>query len=128
MANRYYTDEHDWVEFSGTVAYIGVSGFKLTGIEKIKSVEFIVDSAYVENNELLGYLHADDYKIPFNMPFDGKILEHNEKYINAAEKFIEVDGDSMWLIKVAPRAPYSREGLTMTEQYLQKISSGLKYE
>jgi len=30
----YYTKAHEWVTFKGTIAYIGIAGFKLTGFRE----------------------------------------------------------------------------------------------
>jgi glycine cleavage system H protein len=38
--NIYYTNDHEWIDFQGSVAYIGVCRFKLSGFKEIHMIKF----------------------------------------------------------------------------------------
>ncbi|SEN98147.1 hypothetical protein SAMN05660816_01801 [Niastella yeongjuensis] len=36
--NLYYTNDHEWIDFQGVVAYVGVCRFKLSGFKEIHKI------------------------------------------------------------------------------------------
>ena len=38
--DRYFTNDHEWIDFQGNVAYTGICGFKLIGIKEIHQIVF----------------------------------------------------------------------------------------
>ena len=37
----YFTKDHEWIDFQGSVAYVGISYFKLIGFKEIQELIFI---------------------------------------------------------------------------------------
>ena len=38
--DQYYTKDYEWIDFQGTVAYIGICKFKLIGFKQIQEIRF----------------------------------------------------------------------------------------
>src|SRR5690242_7934671 len=75
----YYTTDHEWVDFQGSVAYTGICNFKLTGFKQVHEISFIEPSGFKKKGEVIAMLKYNDFTIAAHMPVDGKILQINEK-------------------------------------------------
>lgn len=51
--DQYYTKDHEWIHFQGTVAHIGICGFKLTGFKQIQEIKFIEPSGFKKQGEVV---------------------------------------------------------------------------
>jgi len=74
----YYTNDYEWIDFQGAVAYIGICPFKLAGIKEIEKVEFSEEDNSKKCGEVIASILYDDYKIDVHMPVSGKIVKINE--------------------------------------------------
>ncbi|MEP7163413.1 MAG: hypothetical protein ABI741_01905 [Ferruginibacter sp.] len=114
----YYTKDHDWIDFQGTVAYIGICAFKLIGYREIQEIVFNEPSGFKKQGEKIATIRYKDYKIVANMPVDGKILQVNDP-IKAGDygvllKEPETNG---WIALIVPAQPYQRNGLLLPKAY-----------
>ena len=64
----YYTNDYEWIDFQGSVAYIGICPFKLKGIKKIEKIEFSDENNSRKCGEVVASILYDDYKIDVHMP------------------------------------------------------------
>jgi glycine cleavage system H protein len=114
----YYTKDHEWINFQGSVAYVGVCPFKLKGIEKIERLEFEEADWLKKKGEVIATLYYDDYAIPVCMPVDGRIINLNDKLIiGDHDVLLQSPDNTGWIALIAPARPYEREGLLQSEQY-----------
>ena len=117
-ADLYYTPEHEWINFQGSVAYVGICPFKLKGIQKIERLEFEEDNWLKKKGEVIATLYYDDYQIPVCMPVDGKIINLNDVLLMGEHDVVLQSPDNLgWLALIAPAQPYERKGLLYSEQY-----------
>lgn len=104
--NLFYTKEHDWIGFSGAVAYIGVAHFKLTGIAGIDNISLFgfKEGDLIEQGALLLHIHYREYVIVVSAPTSCILLRVNPIIDKGAWDLIAKDpeGDG-WLFKVEPR-------------------------
>jgi glycine cleavage system H protein len=114
----YYTHDYEWIDFQGSVAYIGVCNFKLSGIKEIQKIEF---SGYVEpfkQGDIIATIQYDDYRIPVHMPVDGKIVSINDVLSKGDKDTLlkkpETDG---WIALIVPGKPLERKGLLQMEKH-----------
>ena len=118
MRDLYYTLNHEWIDFQGTVAYIGICNSRLTGIKLIKKIVFSKKTGYLNQGDVIAFIHCKDCKVPVHMPVDGKIISRNEEqpliYQNILQMQPENDG---WLALIGLTKPYERKGLMQFEQY-----------
>jgi glycine cleavage system H protein len=115
----YYTRDHEWISFRGSVAYVGVCAFKLTGIKQIQQIEFEQINNFKKAGELLAIVHSGEYKIPIYMPVDGKIYVCNDELSGDNRNIlIQQPEQAGWVAIIFPASPDEREGLLLHEQYL----------
>ena len=114
---HYYTTSHEWIDFSGSVAYIGISSFKLKGLKEILKTEYLDTVATVTKGDIIAAIVTEGGNILVHMPVDGSISEVNTDFIHHPSKLLQPQKHSGWLFKIHPLAPYKREGLLLPQQY-----------
>lgn len=120
----YYTQDHEWIDFQGSVAYIGISGFKLTGFRAIEQIDWMDTTGFISKDTPLAKLTYNDYIVYLHMPVDGKVMDLNESYLKAepAEIFQALINET-WIALIAPEKPYERKNLLQLDQYNLKRKS-----
>ena len=113
----FYTNDHEWITFEGLVAYAGVCPFKFSGIREITKVAFYDLPEMVAQGAVIVVVTADEYQLKIHMPVDGWITDRNYKLAEQPRLIIQPIEKAGWVIKIRPKAPYSREGLLRAEQY-----------
>ena len=114
----YYTSDHEWINFQGSIAYTGVCSFKLLGFKEIQQLNFAGSPGFMKQGELIATIKYNDYQIEARMPVDGNLVELNETLmrgnLNTLLKYPESTG---WIARIAPSEPYERKGLLLPKQY-----------
>ncbi len=113
----YYTNDHEWVDFQGTVAYTGVCSFKLIGFKAIQQVLFNKSLGFKKRGDLIATIKYNDYIVEAHMPVDGKVLEMNTNLIYSDDNLLLKYAESVWIAKIAPSLPHERSGLLLPKQY-----------
>ena len=114
----YYTDDHEWIDFQGSVAYTGICSFKLTGFKQIQEISFTEPPGFKKKGEVIATLKYNDFKITAHMPVDGKILQVNEKLEKGNPNILlDCAESSGWIALIAPSLPHERTGLLLPKQY-----------
>lgn len=114
----YYTNDHEWIDFQGTVAYTGVCHFKLLGFKGIHRIRFTDKSGFRKKGEVIAQITYNEYQIDAHMPVDGKIVQVNEDLLTGDQnRLIQTAENSGWLIKLIPSQPYERKDLLLPKQY-----------
>jgi glycine cleavage system H protein len=120
----YYTNDHEWIDFQGTIAYTGVCGFKLLGFKEVQQIIFNEPSGFKRKGEVIATIRYRDYQIESHMPVDGKILEVNDSLSNGnGNILIAQPENSGWIAKIIPAQPYERKDLLMPKDYHLKDKS-----
>ncbi len=115
----YYTIDHEWIEFQGTDALIGVSEFKLSGFREIHAVTFIPPVGYRQKGSVLGFLKYEDYQVAFHMPVNGTIDHVNQIFLtdNFSEIYLHLKFNG-WIYSIIPSDPTDRNDLITGKEYL----------
>jgi glycine cleavage system H protein len=117
----FFTSDHEWIEFQGSVARIGICPFKLSGFKKIDQVVFFDPIGYMKKGGLIATIKYNDYIIDAHMPVDGKVISVNDTLLsenkNILLQYPESDG---WIALITPSQPYERKGLLVPSQYQMK--------
>jgi len=122
----YYTKDHNWIDFHDSVAYVGVSGFKLIGFKEIHQVIFNEPSGFKKKRDLIATIRYNDYLIQAHMPVDGNILEVNTNLIYGDERLLLKHPEGIgWIALIAPSQPGERKDLLLPDHYL--MNSKTKY-
>ena len=121
QSNFYYTDDHEWIDFQGSVAYIGVCKFKLTGFYQIHKTVFKPIVGLYKMGDVIGSLSYNDYTISVHMPVNGRIKEINEALLSGNKNIlIEQPESNGWVALIIPSSHHDTNGLLSSENYRMK--------
>jgi glycine cleavage system H protein len=116
--DMYYSYDHEWIDFQGSVAYIGVCAFKLKGIKHIHQLVFAEDPGLRKQGEVIASIQYEDYQVLVHMPIDGKVISINEAlWLDNRSLLLEQPENNGWLALIVPHEPNERTGLLEPEQY-----------
>ena len=114
----YYTKDHEWIDFQGSVAYVGISHFKLTGFKEIQQVIFNDLTGFKQKGESIAAIKYNDYQVEVTMPVDGKMVKVNTDLLYGNQNLLlnhaETNG---WVALIAPSQPFERNDLLLPKQY-----------
>lgn len=114
----YYTNDHEWIDFQGSIAYIGVCSFKLSGFKEIHQVNFKEPSGFKKKGDIIATVIYNDYQIDAHMPVDGKVVEINETLLSGDQNILlQHPEKSGWIALIVPTQPYERRDLLLPKQY-----------
>jgi glycine cleavage system H protein len=114
----YYTKDHEWIDFQGTVAYTGVCLFKLLGFKEIHQIKFKEIRGFKKQGEVIALMRYNDHQVEAHMPVDGKIIEVNETFISGNLNLLLQRAESSgWIALIIPSQPYERKFLLLPKQY-----------
>jgi glycine cleavage system H protein len=114
----YYTKDHEWVDFKGTIAYTGVCSFKLLGFKEIQKITFTKSFGFKKQGEVIATIQYKDYRVEAHMPVDGKLQQLNETLIAGNNNMLlEYAESSGWIALIIPSQPYERKELLLPRQY-----------
>jgi glycine cleavage system H protein len=114
----YYTNDHEWIDFQGTVAYVGVCNFKLIGFKEIHQIIFNESEAFKKQGEVIATIKYNDYKIEAHMPVNGKVLQLNDTLLSGNLNVLLQNAEkSSWIALIMPSQPYERKNLLLPKQY-----------
>ena len=114
----YFTKDHEWIDFRGTVAYTGICSFKLLGFKEIHQVIFHEPSGFKDKGEIIATIHYKDYQVKVHMPVECKIIEINNELLSGNNNLLLASPESSgWIAKIAPYQPYDRKDLLLLKEY-----------
>ena len=120
----YFTSDHEWIDFQGSVAYTGFCSFKLKGIKKIEKIDFVEAGNLFKANDIIGSIYYAEYKIDIHIPVAGRVLSFNDALASGNQNLLlEQPENNGWFALIVPASPYDRTGLLMSEQYRMKAKS-----
>lgn len=114
---HYYTISHEWIDFHGSIAYTGLSSFRLKDLKDILKTEYCNAVSTIDKGDIVATILTQDNTIFVHMPVTGSILEVNNDFIDQPGKILQQQQHSAWIFKIRPLAPYKREGLLLPQQY-----------
>jgi glycine cleavage system H protein len=123
----YYTKDHEWIDFQGTVAYVGVCSFKLIGFREVQQIVFNESPGFRKKGEVIASVKYNDYHIEAHMPVDGKVVEVNDTLVSGNPNVLLQHAESSgWIALIVPSQPYERNDLLAPGQY--QMNAKRKYE
>ncbi len=114
----YYTKDHEWIDFQGTVAYAGICSFKLLGFKEIHQIFFTGYPGLKKHGEVIATIRYKDYQVTAHMPVEGKLVEINEALLSGNRNILlQYPENNGWIAKIIPQKPFERRGLLISRQY-----------
>ncbi|RXK60571.1 hypothetical protein ESA94_08885 [Lacibacter luteus] len=116
--NLYFTQDHEWIDFQGSVAYTGICRFKLTGFKSVEEIKFYDAAGIKMKGEIIASIHYKEYQIEAHMPVDGKIIQINDHFLEGKYELLLSEPESIgWVALIIPFQPYERNGLLLPKEY-----------
>ena len=114
----YYTKDHEWIDFQGSVAYVGISHFKLTGFKEIQQVIFNDLTGFKQKGDSIAAIKYNDYQVEVTMPVDGKMVKVNTDLLYGNQNLLLNHAETIgWVALIAPSQPFDRNDLILAKQY-----------
>jgi len=122
-----FTHDHEWIDFNGTVGFVGASIFKLKGIEKVDNIKWYNRKGTIEKGTLIAEIRSDDNVIPIHAPVKCKFLGQNQKLNDNLNLILESPQDNGWMFFITPSKFLNNDPLLSMEEYQQFIRTKEAY-
>lgn len=113
----YYTTDHEWIDFQGSVAYAGICTFKLTGFKAIHDLQLAASGVFLDRGEKIATVRYNDYEVDVHMPVAGKVIQFNEALEQDQQIVLNAAESSGWIAMISPAQPYDRTSLLLPAAY-----------
>lgn len=100
MAERYYTETHEWVALEGSVATVGITDFAQAQLGDVVFLELPRIGKLLEAGDSFGVVESVKAASDLYSPVAGTVLEVNEALNTNPEHVNEDPYGSGWLIRV----------------------------
>ncbi len=123
MSQRYFTEDHEWVEVNDNVATIGISSHAVDELGEIVFVELPNIGSVIEKSDEFASVESVKTVSGIYSPISGEIIEINSSVVDSPEVINNSPYESGWLVKVKS-ASFDSDDL-MDESAYQTFLDGL---
>ncbi|GAA3933509.1 hypothetical protein GO495_17245 [Chitinophaga oryziterrae] len=116
-----FTNNHEWIDFNGTVGFVGVSAYRLKGISNIVNIIWHHHKGMINKGTLIAEIHTADQIIPIHAPLSCKYLGRNQKLSGNLNLVLESPQDNGWVFFVTSLKFGNQEPLLSPENYQKLI-------
>ena len=114
----YYTTDHEWIDFQGAIAYVGICKFKLTGFKQVQEINFKEPEGFKKQGDVIATIKFNEYLVEAHMPVDGKIVHVNNVLLSGNPNILLDCSETIaWIAMIIPSQPYERKDLLLPKQY-----------
>ena len=117
MSNRFYTEDHEWVELDGNNVTVGISSHAADELGEIVFVELPEAGTELLKGDEFGSVESVKTVSGIYSPVDGEVIERNENVIELPEKINQSPDEDGWLIKAKVESTSFIEDLMDDEAY-----------
>jgi glycine cleavage system H protein len=100
VADRYYTETHEWVQADGDIATIGITDFAQSQLGDVVFLELPSVGRMLEAGDSFGVVESVKAASDLYSPVAGAVIEVNEALSDAPETVNREPFEGGWLIKV----------------------------
>ena len=100
MADRYYTETHEWVQVDGDVATVGITDFAQSQLGDVVFLELPSVGRMLEAGDSFGVVESVKAASDLYSPVAGVVVEVNEALSDTPETVNREPYEGGWLIKV----------------------------
>lgn len=100
MKREKVSDLHEWIEWVGNIAKVGILKSALKEIGEIVNIQFPETGKRVKKNEEILLLESSKSAIEIYSPLDGKIIEINNELKEDLSLLNRSPEDKGWLFKI----------------------------
>ena len=117
MSNRFYTEDHEWVELDGNNVTVGISSHAADELGEIVFVELPEAGTELSKGDEFGSVESVKTVSGIYSPVDGEVTERNESVIESPELINQSPSEDGWLIKAKVESTSFIEDLMDDEAY-----------
>ena len=119
---KFYTKEHEWIEFKDDLAIVGITDYDQSQLGDLIFVEFPEIGANLDIGSSFGEIEAVKTVSDLFAPISGNVLSINDE-IEDTPDLVNTDtyGEG-WLIKISPTIKEQKEKLMDADEYKKFIS------
>ncbi|MDQ6900355.1 MAG: glycine cleavage system protein GcvH [Candidatus Dormibacteraeota bacterium] len=100
MAQRYYTETHEWIDLEGDVATIGITDFAQAQLGDVVFLELPPTGKALAKGDAFGVVESVKAASDLYAPVAGTVLEVNEALTDSPESVNQDPYGAGWLLKV----------------------------
>ena len=116
-----YTPTHEWCRVTGNIMTMGVTEHALTSIENVTYVDLPEVGSDVLAEVPVGRIEGVDSARDVMAPFDGLVLEANDRVVYNPDVLTGDPYGEGWLIRMRLDQPASLENLLSAAEYGQLV-------
>ena len=100
MPNRFFTEDHEWVEVDGDHVKVGISSHAADELGEIVFVDLPESGEELSKGDEFGSVESVKTVSGIYSPVDGEVVEKNDAVVESPEKINNSPYEDGWLIKV----------------------------
>ena len=120
--NLKYADTHEYIKEENGLIRMGVSEFAIDQLGDIVFVELAEKGEVILKGDTFGTIESVKAVEEVYLPFQGEIIEKNQKVIDNPEILQNDPINDGWLILVKPEPNYNYDNLMSSDEYMSKVA------
>ena len=117
-----YHPEHDWARIDGDEAILGVTWYAQDSLGELVHYEPPQEDARIEKDHTYGEVESVKAVSDLISPLSGRVLEVNQKVVDAPETVNEDPYGEGWLVRIALTDPAEVDQLLDAEAYRKLVA------
>ena len=118
MAEKKYTEQHEWVEVVGDTAIVGITNHAQESLGDIVFIDLPTVGKKVKSNEELCVIESVKAASDIYAPIDGEVTEVNNN-LSDDSSIVNQDAEKNgWIFKMKISNPEQYDSLMSLDQYL----------
>ena len=118
MAEKKYTEQHEWVEVEGDTAIVGITNHAQESLGDIVFIDLPTVGKKVKSNEELCVIESVKAASDIYAPIDGEVTEVNNN-LSDDSSIVNQDAEKNgWIFKMKISNPEQYDSLMSLDQYL----------
>jgi len=118
MAEKKYTEEHEWVEVTGDTATVGITNHAQESLGDIVFIDLPTVGKDVKTNDDICVIESVKAASDIYAPIDGEVIEINNNLIDDASIVNQDAENKGWIFKMKMSNPDQYNNLMNLDQYL----------
>lgn len=117
-----YHSEHDWARVDGDEATLGITWYAQDSLGELVHYEPPSEDARIEKDHTYGEVESVKAVSDLISPLSGRVIEVNQKVVDAPETVNEDPYGEGWLIRIALTDPGETDQLMDAEAYRKLVA------
>lgn len=122
MAERKFSESHEWVEADGDVYTIGITDYAQKELGNIVFLEVQAQGTELKQGDTFGTIESVKAVSDLIAPISGSLEAINDGVIDSPEQVNDAAESSAWIIKIKASNPDEISGLMDKAAYDQLVS------